>query len=289
MFGYIKPYEPYLYKKDDVLYKALYCGICKSIGSTCGQMARFTLTYDIAFLSCFAHNLKGVDVKIEDEHCVVHPITKRPIAKSDEISHELAMVNVILARHKIIDDTIDRKKGFFKKFLFSKAYKKAKKVLPKIDDIVSLRYQELRSLETADNGLIDQVSEQFGLMLADISDEVFKEFKTENTRNLFFYLGKWIYVIDALDDYDKDKKSGEYNPFVIRYGAESSESLIKLYGEDLDFAFNDIFCGIRDNFYKIKLSFNRDLLENILLRGIPEKTKSIIQTLLKKNKKRVKG
>lgn len=289
MFGYIKPYEPYLYKKDDVLYKALYCGICKSIGSTCGQMARFTLTYDIAFLSCFAHNLKGVDVKIENKHCVVHPITKRPIAKSDEVSRELAMVNVILARHKIIDDTIDTQKGFFKKFLFGNAYKKAKKVLPKIDDIVSLRYQELRSLETADNGLIDQVSEQFGLMLADISDEVFKEFKTENTRNLFFYLGKWIYVIDALDDYDKDKKSGEYNPFVIRYGVESSESLIKLYGGDLDFAFNDIFCGIRDNFYKIKLSFNRDLLENILLRGIPEKTKSIIQTLLKKNTKRVKG
>lgn len=50
MFGYVKPDLPYLYLKDDKLYKALYCGVCKSIGKTCGQKARLSLTYDIAFL-----------------------------------------------------------------------------------------------------------------------------------------------------------------------------------------------------------------------------------------------
>ena len=55
MFGYLVPDKPYLYLKDDTLYKALYCGVCKSIGKVSGQRARFTLTYDIAFLSAIAN------------------------------------------------------------------------------------------------------------------------------------------------------------------------------------------------------------------------------------------
>ena len=77
-----------------------------------------------------------------------------------------------------------------------------------VDGIVARRYNELRKLEMADNGVIDQVSEVFSLMLAEISDQIFKEYKTENTYKVFFYLGKWIYIIDALDDYNKDIKNG---------------------------------------------------------------------------------
>ena len=50
MFGYVTTDNPNLYIKDLGLYKALYCGLCKSIGATCGQMARLTLTYDLTFL-----------------------------------------------------------------------------------------------------------------------------------------------------------------------------------------------------------------------------------------------
>lgn len=291
MFGYIKPHEPYLYKKDDVLYKSVYCGLCKSIGSTCGQMARMTLTYDVAFLSVFYHNLVGKDVTIESKPCIAHPIVKRPIAKRDDVFDTLAAVNVILARHKLIDDNLDDKKGKLKSVFVVKGYKKAKRLLPKIDEIVLLRYNELRALENADNGLIDAVSEKFGLMLADISDEIFKEFKTENTRNLFFYIGKWIYIIDALDDYDDDIKKGDYNTFAVRYGAKSSKELIQNNADDFDFMFAETFNNISENLKCVKFKFNRDLIENILLRGIPMKTKSIIEGKLngktKKDKKPV--
>ena len=77
MFGYVKPDTPYLYIKDDTLYKSLYCSVCKSIGKICGQRARLGLTYDIAFMSAFIHNVAGVDVKIEKKHCVAHPVTRQ--------------------------------------------------------------------------------------------------------------------------------------------------------------------------------------------------------------------
>lgn len=285
MFGYLKPYDPYLYKKDDVLYKALYCGICKSLGATCGQMARMSLTYDITFLSAFTHNVRGEDVKIEKHTCVAHPFKKGPVIKRDGISDELAYVNLILLKYKLDDDVIDGKKRSFKGLLFKRQYNKAKQKYSEIDRIVKEGYTRLRELEKADSGLIDAVSEEFGNMLKAISDEVLKEYKTEYTADLFYYVGKWIYVLDAIDDYDKDKRRGEYNPFLIRYGDESAKEMIEKRADDIDFMFSDIFRNIRENHLKINYRFNRDLIENVLLKGIPSQTKAVINEKLTGKKK----
>lgn len=269
------------------MYKALYCGICKSLGSTCGQMARMSLTYDVAFLSAFAHNVTGNDVVIERKTCVAHPFKKGPVIKRDDLSDYLARVNVILLRYKLLDDDIDSHSRLKKSSLVGRLYKKAKNILPEIDEIVRTRYERLRRLESADNGLIDEVSEEFGNMLADISDETLKEYKTENTNRLFYYVGKWIYVIDALDDYDKDKKKGEYNPFLSRYGNETAKEMITEHKDDVDFMFADIFANIKRNYSGIKFSFNRDLIENVLMRGIPYATKTVIESVI--NGKKTKG
>ena len=72
MFGYIKTDLPNMYIKDTVLYQAMYCSLCKGIGQTCGQKARFVLNYDLTFLSVLLHNVADVDVKVEKQHCVIH-------------------------------------------------------------------------------------------------------------------------------------------------------------------------------------------------------------------------
>ena len=95
MFGYLKPDKPYLYLKDETLYNALYCGICKSIKKTSGNASRFALSYDVAFLSALTHNVCGVDVDIKRKRCVAHPIKSRPIASVDEISKKLASLNIV--------------------------------------------------------------------------------------------------------------------------------------------------------------------------------------------------
>ena len=76
MFGYIRPDIPYMYVKDGVLYKALYCGLCKSIGGSCGQRARMGLSYDMTFLSAILHNMMHCDVKIEKK--TLRPASHRP-------------------------------------------------------------------------------------------------------------------------------------------------------------------------------------------------------------------
>lgn len=35
---------------------------------------------------------------------------------------------------------------------------------------------------------------------------------------MLYHLGRWVYLIDAADDLQKDAVSGNYNPVALRYG-----------------------------------------------------------------------
>jgi hypothetical protein len=119
MFGYVKTDFPNMYMKDNILYKAMYCGLCKGIGKSCGQKGRFLLSYDLTFLSLFLHNVLDKDVKVEKQRCIAHHILKRPVAVPDDLTERIGALNVILAYHKLNDDVLDNGKGRLKRSLFN--------------------------------------------------------------------------------------------------------------------------------------------------------------------------
>ncbi len=276
MFGYLKPDNPNLYMKDDVLYKALYCGICKSIGEVCGQKARFCLSYDIAFMSAITHNVLGVDITVNKERCIAHQIKKRPIAKPDDISKTLGAVNVILAYYKLKDDILDENRGGIKSSFIKSGYKKAKKLFPEIDKIVKDGYSALLSYEKQNLDSIDVVCDPFAKILEEISTFVFKDKATEYTRGLFYAIGKWVYLIDALDDYDKDINKKNFNVLFNSYKKGTFNDLVETHKQDICFIFNTIFAQIIENYKQIPMKYNTDLVTNILTRGIPNTTNKIL-------------
>lgn len=281
MFGYLKPDNPYLYLKDETLYKALYCGVCKSIGKICGQIPRFTLSYDMAFMSAICHNILGIDVEITKQRCIAHQIKKRPIQKPDEISLTLGAVNVILAYYKIKDDIVDENKGLSKSLIIKKGYKKAKAKCPNIDKIVCEGYNRLREYETKNSSSVDLVCDAFAKIIEEISTEIFQEKSTEFTKNLFYAIGKWVYLIDALDDYDKDVKKKNFNVLYNEYKAETFATLLKNNKAEILYVFNSIFSQIAENYKNIKMKYNTDLVNNIITRGIPQTTNKILQKGIK--------
>ena len=56
MFGYVIIDKPNILIKDYQTYRSYYCGLCKSIGKTNGNLMRFTLNYDIVMLALLAFN-----------------------------------------------------------------------------------------------------------------------------------------------------------------------------------------------------------------------------------------
>lgn len=284
MFGYVKTDFPNLYVKDTVLYKAMYCGLCKGIGKSCGQKGRFLLNYDLTFLSVLMHNLLGIDVKIENQKCVIHQIRKRPIALVDALTERIAALNVILAYHKFNDDVIDSGKGRFGRSVFRSAYKRAKLKEPIFDEIVSRRYAELVAYEKTGGESIDMAADPFGNMLKDVVKVLAGENYTEELGDLAYNLGKWIYLIDALDDFDKDKKKNNYNVFVNIYkDVKTKEELISSKQSEIIFVFSGVLSSIAENSKKLKYSFNHDLTDNVFMRGLSVQTKLIMENKKCKN------
>ena len=254
----------------------MYCGLCKGISETCGQCARMGLSYDVTFLSILLHNISGVDVKIEKSHCLTHVIRSKPMAMVDELTRKLGAVNTELVYYKYTDDIKDGDKGHGKRLWFVKGHKRVVKKYPEIQKIIAKNLAEQEKTEKAKVASVDRASDASAKMLAELSDYLLEEKKTQHTYDLFYAIGKWIYLIDALDDYDKDVKKGAYNPFALSFGMKSRAELVKEQGAEIDFIFNTLFCSIRENLMNVKHYFNRDLSDNILLRGLPAMTKRVV-------------
>lgn len=283
MFGYVRYDMPNLFVKDLMLYKAMYCGLCKGIGASCGQVARVGLTYDVTFLSVLLHNVKGVDIRVEQAHCAEHCIRKRPIAVLDPLTEELGALNTVLLYYKLTDDVEDGGKGRGRRLWFRRGFNRAKKKYPAMVNIVETFMKEQAALERAKSPSPDMAAEPTAAMLRALSNHFLGEKATEATAQLFYGLGKWVYLIDALDDYDKDVKKRGYNPFVLGYANASKKELLAQNGQEVRFLFDTLFYSLRENLAKIEFSFNRDLTDNVILRGLPAETMRVMRG--EKNKK----
>ena len=277
MFGYVRYDLPNLYVKDFMLYKALYCGVCKGIGASCGHAARMGLSYDMAFLSALLHNMSGKDIRVEKQHCFEHMIVRRPIAAVDELTEELGALNTVLVYYKLTDDIEDEKRGRGARLWFRRGFLRAKKRYPELTEIVDRNMRTQAACERAKTASPDIAADATANMMRELSDHFLGEKRSEASAGLFYALGKWIYLIDALDDYDKDKKKGAYNPFVLSYGSADKKSLIAEHGEDLSFLFDTTFYAMRENLSGVGFSFNRDLTDNIILRGMPMQTARVMR------------
>ena len=190
MFGYVRTDTPYLYIKDQTLYRAMYCGVCKGIGQVCGQAARIGLSYDVTFLSVLLHNVAGIDVKIEKSHCLTHCIRAREMAQVDEMTRQIGALNTILVYYKYTDDIMDGDKGRGKRLWFKQGFKRAKKKYPAIESIVKRNLAEQERAEKAKVDSVDRAADATANMIAEFSDYVLGEKATEYTHNLCYALGK---------------------------------------------------------------------------------------------------
>lgn len=282
MFGYIQPDSPYLFKKDEKLYQALYCGLCKSIGSGCGQRARTALTYDMAFMSALIHNIRHEDVEIKKARCAIHWFKRRPIASKDDTTVLLGCINTALAYYKLCDDKADGDKKGVLRHLYKKGLKRALKRHKQAVEIIEEQMKAQAELEKAGCAIIDMACEPTAIMMQRLSAYALKEYSTPATEALFYDLGKWVYLADALDDYDKDVKKGRYNALYNAYKLPLKAEAVAANREEINFMFDSLFADMRQRLSEINFKFNHDLTDNIILRGIPLKTRSLVKCECKK-------
>ena len=220
MFGYVRANAAELRLREYECYRALYCGLCKSMGKCTGQCSRLSLSYDFVFLAAVRIALLGETVKAEKIRCLLHPFKKKQAVLKSEALAYCAHASALLTYHKLLDDQSDEKglkkaRALLSKPLFKKAYKKAKRKYPALDRTIASELSALSALEKDDGAIpsADAPAACFGRIMEAVVSEGLEGANARIARSIGRAVGHWIYLIDAIDDYAEDCKKLRYNPF----------------------------------------------------------------------------
>ena len=223
MFGYIRPSKPHLSEQDEARFQSVYCGLCHELGRKYGFAARFVLNFDFTFLAILLSDAQ--EPECESCRCAAHPC-KAQCVMAHTIALETAADHSLVLAWWQLRDHIEAH-GFFKAIpyrlaalLLRGAYRKARTFVPEFDASVQRHLNDLHQREREHCASLDQAAEPFAALMADIADCVDDEMRRRVMKEIFYHLGRWIYLVDAADDLKKDVKSGSYNPLVYRFHAE---------------------------------------------------------------------
>lgn len=87
-----------------------------------------------------------------------------------------------------------------------------------LDSAVSAKLIRIRELERKDNVTADELADLSGEILADVFECGLSGSAARISREIGYHVGRWVYLIDAVDDYNRDIRRGEFSPFQ-EYGA----------------------------------------------------------------------
>lgn len=222
MFGYVKPVVADLLVREHEFYKATYCGICRSMKKHTGTLSNVTLSYDSVFLALVRMAyIPDLECRTELRRCIAHPAKRRPMLEENEATEYTARAFAILTHYKLLDDISDEK--LVKRAAVSLArpitsHAVSLADLSDLEAIVADRLARITELEEARCPSIDEPAELFGQLLGEIFSYGYDGEARLVSYECGLHLGRFIYAADAAEDYDKDARSGSYNPYVIQYG-----------------------------------------------------------------------
>lgn len=231
MFGYIKVDKANLLGKEFEAYNGIYCTLCKQLGKDYSVFARMILSYDCTFYAMMALDLAEQPPCFQNIRCCFNPFKKCHYADTQTMAFSLAAaLSVISAYYKLRDNLLDS--PWYKRFLyrqiqpfFARWRKKAAKKYPEIDASVASMMENQIKAERDENCILDMACDPTAAMLGEmcalLTDYIplREPLQKDNTKRILqamgYATGRWIYLIDAADDYEKDQKLHNFNPFLL--------------------------------------------------------------------------
>lgn len=265
MFGYVTANFDELNDAGKARYSAVYCGICREIKLRYSQISSMVLSYDTAFLALLLMSLYEPEEEKGQCRCLSHPF-KKHLWLSNPYIRYAADMNVALAYHQCMDDWNDDRNlpkktmAAVLKPYYDRIAKAYLRQCAAMEDCL----KELSGIEAAGEKSPDAGATCFGRLMAELF--VFTEdLWSIYLRDMGLALGRFIYLADAMVDFGKDRKQGKYNPFL----AAGMEKLPENIRDILVLAMGR--CA--DNFEKLPLVQDKELLDNIVYSGVWVRTR----------------
>lgn len=275
MFGYIQVNCKTLSDAEKKRFRACYCGLCHALKESFGNPGRLTLSNDMTFLALLLSSLYEPDETCYDERCVLHPVKKHQAVVS-QATRYAADMNIILAYFKCLDDVSDERslRGKMGERALRRAYRQVQARYPQRCANIRRRLEKINALEKENSTDIDALANLSGQMLAETfawKDDVF----AQHLRNIGMALGRFVYLMDAYEDFDEDTSRGRYNPLREMHAQPDYETCIQ------DVLAMQMSKCVREMDY-LPLEKDEKLIRNILYSGVWGKY-ALIQSKRKEN------
>ncbi len=265
MFGYINVLKDELKIKDYNVFRAFYCGLCKTQGEIFGNLSRISLSYDFTFLAILLSSLNSESCEYFTGKCMLHPLHKRSFAKRQKDLEYCSYMSMALSYYKIKDDINDR--TFSKKIaaypLFAPHMKRITKKYGGKMKVIKDNLDRLSEYEKANIQNFDITSDTFGKIMEEIFD--FNKENSEVLRIFGYNIGKWLYTVDAIDDFDDDIQSGAFNPFSSKQDIAAAAPAVWYNLSEAAKAYE-----------LLNLARNKDLLDNVVYLNLNATTERIL-------------
>jgi len=264
------PDKPNLYMKDYAAYRAYYCGLCHQIGRCQGQCMRLLVNYDVTFLSILLHGLRKEEPEIRQKACVLNPFKKKPVVWDTPTMRQMVQLNALLVDFKCRDDIADGGKKGKKTLrrLLGRQVKKATEALPDVAAILDKAFAEQCAVEKSKAASWHMAADPFGEAMRSIIRVLADQYYTGELGMIGYLLGQYVYLMDALDDYDDDLGKKHYNPLALQYGAKDKATLLQQHGEALDAEVRQLIALVKENYRQIPIFGTEGIVTNTLWMGL---------------------
>lgn len=261
MFGYVVVNKNELKFKEYDEYRGFYCGLCRALKNRHGLSGQITLNYDLNFLAVLLSDLYEVDTDKQKRRCVMHPFSPQ-LQFSNVYVDYCADMNVILAYYKCQDDWLDEKSVMkhAEELMLKKSMGNLKLKYPQKCDFIAEKLALITAYEKNNETDIDLVSNAFGQVMGEIF-AVHQDEWHDHLYDLGFYLGKFIYLMDAYEDVEKDIKTGNYNLF-------KHQVLDDAFEEKMQAILEMMMAECTSAFERLPILDTCDILRNILYSGV---------------------
>ncbi len=277
MFGYVCINKGEIKIKYYETYKAVYCGLCKQLGKDYSFLTRFLLNFDCTFFALFIMANTEKCPNFKKGRCRFNLLKSCKYCSSeDEALSKAGALLVSMSYYKLIDNIRDG--GFFEKIgctlirpLFSSWFKKARNKYPFYAEACDKMYNS--QIEAEKNGAsIDESAEPTANLLKCVfAQEAYSDKIRPAYEQFGYHLGKWIYLMDAACDIESDIKHNSFNPIYNKLKRPQKECM-----EYSDGILSQSMCLLTSSYRLIDKKRFEDILDNIVLLGLPKKQKDLL-------------
>lgn len=278
MFGFIRPVKSELRVREADRFQQVYCGLCHAIRARYGRFYTLFLSYDMTFFVLVAGAEQEGTPPPCRKRCDAHPLLRRSCAAPDDALALAADVSVLLSYHKFRDSLADEKGA--KRLLAwllcglgKRGYQRARARLPDADREIVAALDDLQAIEREKCPSMDRAADASARMTAAVVPRT-GDARERVLRQMFYHIGRWVYLLDAAQDVAEDLEQGNYNPVVLRYDLRTPD--LTEIKDALERTLERSLADVCMAFDLLDAQRDAELIRNIIFLGMPLVTRQVL-------------